>query len=172
VAEIKLRVGAEDFDPGAEIAALHQGGGEIGAVASFIGLVRGEGDEVRAMTLEHYPGMTEKQIGALIEQAATRWALDRIRVIHRVGRLVPGDRIVFVGVSSRHRGEAFAACEFLIDWLKTRAPFWKLEQGDNGDSWVTARETDEERARRWRLEERNDDPEGTGEAPPRSRDDA
>jgi molybdopterin synthase catalytic subunit len=155
VAEITLRVGEADFDPGAEIAALHQGDLDVGAVATFTGLVRGEGSDVRAMTLEHYPGMTEKQIHGLIEEAAGRWQLDRVSVIHRVGRLIPGDRIVFVGVSSRHRGDAFAACEFLIDWLKTRAPFWKLEEGDTGDRWVAARDADEERARRWRSEPKN-----------------
>ena len=155
MAEISLRVGAEDFDPGAEIAALHRGNSETGAVASFVGLVRGDKDQVRAMTLEHYPGMTEKQIGILAEQAASRWRLDRISVIHRVGTLLPGDRIVFVGTASRHRGDAFQACEFLIDWLKTSAPFWKLEQGDTGDRWVEARETDEARAERWRQDREN-----------------
>jgi molybdopterin synthase catalytic subunit len=133
--ESRLRVSIDDFDPG--------------AIASFIGLVRGRSDGVQAMTLEHYPGMTEKQVAALIEQAGTRWSLDRVTVIHRVGRLQPGARIVFVGVAARHRAEAFAACEFLIDWLKTRAPFWKLEETPAGDRWVGVLSSDEERARRW-----------------------
>ena len=151
---IRLSVGPQDFDPGAEIAALGAGGARIGAVASFVGLVRDEGDKVAAMTLEHYPGMTEKQIAALIDEARRRWPLDGVTVLHRVGRLLPGDRIVFVGVAARHRGDAFAACEFLIDWLKTRAPFWKLEEGEQGEHWVAARHEDDERARRWGKSER------------------
>lgn len=145
----RLLVTQDDFDPGAEIEALSSGQSRSGAIASFVGLVRGASDGVRAMTLEHYPGMTEKQIAALIEEARTRWTLDGITVIHRVGRLEPGARIVFVGVAGRHRAEAFAACEFLIDWLKTRAPFWKLEETADGERWVGTRESDEERARRW-----------------------
>jgi molybdopterin synthase catalytic subunit len=147
--ESRLRVSIDDFDPGAEIEALSSGQSVSGAIASFIGLVRGRSDGVQAMTLEHYPGMTEKQVAALIEQAGTRWSLDRVTVIHRVGRLQPGARIVFVGVAARHRAEAFAACEFLIDWLKTRAPFWKLEETPAGDRWVGVLSSDEERARRW-----------------------
>jgi molybdopterin synthase catalytic subunit len=146
---VRVWVGAGDFDPGAEIVALGRGGPDIGAVASFVGLVRGEGEAVSAMTLEHYPGMTEKQIALLVEEAARRWQIDRVAVLHRVGRLQPGDRIVFVGVASRHRGDAFAACEFLIDWLKTRAPFWKLEEGAAGEHWVAARKSDAERAQKW-----------------------
>lgn len=145
----RLLVGPEDFDPGAEIEALSAGHSQSGAVASFVGLVRGASDGVRAMTLEHYPGMTEKQIAGLIEEAGRRWSLDAVTVIHRVGRLEPGARIVFVGVAGRHRAEAFAACEFLIDWLKTKAPFWKLEETSSGERWVESRESDEERARRW-----------------------
>jgi len=144
-----LLVAPDDFDPGAEIEGLSRGQSESGAIASFVGLVRGATDGVRAMTLEHYPGMTEKQIAALIEEAGKRWSLDAVTVIHRVGRLAPGDRIVFVGVAARHRAEAFAACEFLIDWLKTRAPFWKLEETPAGDRWVAARDEDENRASRW-----------------------
>jgi molybdopterin synthase catalytic subunit len=146
---VKLLVAAEDFDPGAEIARLSSGEGASGAVATFIGLVRGASDGVSAMTLEHYPGMTEKQIGAIVAEARNRWALDRVTVIHRVGRLLPGDRIVFVGVAGRHRAESFAACEFLVDWLKTRAPFWKLEETGAGERWVEARGEDEKRALRW-----------------------
>lgn len=145
----RLLVTSDDFDPGAEIEALSMGQSRSGAIASFVGLVRGASDGVQAMTLEHYPGMTEKQIAGLIEQAGKRWMLDRVTVIHRVGRLPPGARIVFVGVAARHRAEAFAACEFLIDWLKTQAPFWKLEETATGDRWVAARESDTERADRW-----------------------
>ncbi len=150
MAEIRLLVTPEDFDPGAEIAHLSAGSGESGAVASFIGLVRGTSDGVAAMTLEHYPGMTERQIAAIIEEARTRWTLDRISVIHRVGRLLPGERILFAGVAGRHRAEAFAACEFLVDWLKTRAPFWKLEETAEGERWVEAKAADDLRAERWR----------------------
>ena len=145
----RLLVTPDDFDPGSEIEALSAGQSSSGAIASFVGLVRGASDGVQAMTLEHYPGMTEKQIAALIEEAAKRWTLDGVTVIHRVGRLEPGARIVFVGVAGRHRAEAFAACEFLIDWLKTRAPFWKLEETAAGERWVAPRGADEERARRW-----------------------
>ena len=146
---VKLVVAAEDFDPGAEIAHLASGKGESGALATFIGLVRGAADGVAAMTLEHYPGMTEREIAKIIEEARSRWALERVTVIHRVGRLPPGARIVFVGVAGRHRAESFAACEFLIDWLKTRAPFWKLEETADGERWVEARDADEKRAGRW-----------------------
>jgi molybdopterin synthase catalytic subunit len=146
---VRLWVGSEDFDPGAELDHLAAGDQTIGALASFIGLVRGAADHVTAMTLEHYPGMTEKQIASLIATARQKWRLDRVTVLHRVGRLLPGDRIVFVGVAARHRGDALAACEFLIDWLKTRAPFWKLEEGPDGEHWVAARDEDEEKARLW-----------------------
>jgi len=144
----RLEVGPLDFDPGAEIAALGAAHAETGAIASFVGLVR-RGADLTAMTLEHYPGMTEKQISAVIEESGRRWQLEGVTVLHRVGRLAPGDRIVFVGVASRHRGEAFAACEFIIDWLKTRAPFWKLEEGPTGERWVAARAEDDSRAERW-----------------------
>ncbi len=143
---VRLVVAPQDFDPGAEIAALGAIGAS-GAVASFVGLVRG--GDVLAMTLEHYPGMTEKQIAATILESRRRWTLDGVTVIHRIGRLLPGERIVFVGVAARHRGEAFAACEFLMDWLKTKAPFWKLEETDTGERWVAAKETDDARAERW-----------------------
>lgn len=152
---LRLWVGGADFDPGAEIAALSKHHGQIGAVASFIGLVRGEDDTVSAMTLEHYPGMTEKQIRGIVDEAASRWRLDGITILHRIGRLLPGDRIVFVGVASQHRGDAFAACEFLMDWLKTRAPFWKREEGAGGERWVAAREIDDERARAWQKPDDN-----------------
>ena len=143
-----------DFDVGAEIAALSAGRSDVGAVASFVGLVRadkvaGEGSAVSAMTLEHYPGMTEKSLEAIVAEAGSRWQLLGTRVIHRFGRLEPGERIVFVGVASSHRGDAFAACEFIMDYLKTRAPFWKKEDTPEGGRWVDARETDDNAAARW-----------------------
>ncbi|MEW6514540.1 MAG: molybdopterin synthase catalytic subunit MoaE [Pseudomonadota bacterium] len=136
-----------DFDVGAEIAALSASDAEAGAVASFVGLVRG--GEVAAMTLEHYPGMTEQALVEIVAQARERWEVRRVRVIHRVGKLLPGERIVFVGVSSAHRHDAFAACEFIMDYLKTRAPFWKKEQTAAGGRWVDARESDDAAAQRW-----------------------
>ena len=142
-----VRVQVEDFDAGAEGERLQRVSPEVGAVVSFVGTVRG--GEVRSMTLEHYPGMTEKSLEALVEEARRRWSLIAVTVIHRVGRLMPGERIVFVGVASRHRADAFAACEFLIDRLKTEAPFWKKEETEGVARWVEARESDEKRARRW-----------------------
>lgn len=142
-----VSVQESDFDCGAEIAALSVGDDEAGAVASFVGLVRG--GEVLAMTLEHYPGMTEQALQDIVDQARRRWTLRRTCVIHRVGRLAPGAQIVFVGVSSRHRGDAFAACAFIMDYLKTQAPFWKKEETPAGAHWVDARESDEAAARRW-----------------------
>jgi len=149
-----ISVQEADFDVGAEIEALSAGRADVGAVASFVGLVRadtlaGEGDEVSAMTLEHYPGMTEKSLEAIVAEADGRWSLLGTRVIHRFGRLVPGERIVFVGVASSHRGDAFAACEFIMDYLKTRAPFWKKEDTPAGGRWVDAREADDSAAARW-----------------------
>jgi len=154
---MSVSVQEADFDAGAEIAALSAGREDVGAVASFVGLVRadkaatvGAGDTaVRAMTLEHYPGMTEKALAAIVDEARGRWDIYGARVIHRVGRLLPGDRIVFVAVSSAHRGEAFAACEFIMDYLKTRAPFWKKEETPEGGRWVDARESDDHAAGRW-----------------------
>ena len=149
-----ISVQEADFDVGAEIEALSAGRSDVGAVASFVGLVRadtlaGRGDEVSAMTLEHYPGMTEKSLEAIVAEADGRWRLLGARVIHRFGRLVPGERIVFVGVASSHRGDAFAACEFIMDYLKTRAPFWKKEDTPAGWRWVDAREADDSAAARW-----------------------
>jgi molybdopterin synthase catalytic subunit len=144
-----------DFDAGAEIAALSAGREDVGAVASFVGLVRADkavekiGAGVTAMTLEHYPGMTETALEDIVKEARQRWEFFDARVIHRVGRLLPGDRIVLVAVASAHRGEAFAACEFIMDYLKTRAPFWKKEQTPDGGRWVDARESDDHAARRW-----------------------
>ena len=142
-----------DFDTGAEIAAL--GGEGIGAVASFVGLVRADkagandADAVQAMTLEHYPAMTQSALDDIVAQARARWDLAGVRVIHRVGRLLPGERIVFVGVASSHRHDAFAACEFIMDYLKTRAPFWKREETAGGARWVDARESDDAALGRW-----------------------
>jgi molybdopterin synthase catalytic subunit len=149
----EVSVRADDFDAGAEIAALSTGDDGTGAVASFVGLVRRDG-EVGAMTLEHYPGMTEQALAKIVAQAKDRWQLRRVRVVHRVGRLLPGANIVFVGVASGHRGDAFAACEFIMDYLKTRAPFWKKEETPEGARWVDARETDDRAALRWQDGER------------------
>ena len=148
-----VKIQTVDFDVGAEIAALRKGNPGVGAVASFGGVVRdvNEGDAVAGMTLEHYPGMTEKAIGEIIGQARGRWDMLDALVIHRVGALRPADQIVLVVVTSAHRGEAFAACEFIMDYLKTRAPFWKKEQAGKGQRWVEARETDDIAAERWRL---------------------
>ncbi len=150
-----IRVQAEDFDPGREQAAMVQGKTGIGGVVSFVGLVRdflSRDDEavVGAMTLEHYPGMTERQLEAIEAEARRRWPLDDVLIIHRYGRLEPGDNIVLVICASAHRDAAFDACRFLIDWLKTRAPFWKCEETDEGRRWVEAREEDEMAAGRWR----------------------
>jgi molybdopterin synthase catalytic subunit len=148
---VSIRVQQEDFDVGAELAAM-RGNRAIGALASFVGLVRdvNEGDAVRELTLEHYPGMTEKALQDIVDQACRRWDIIDVRVIHRVGTLYPADQIVFVAVASAHRGEAFAACEFIMDYLKTQAPFWKKEQSPAGERWVEARATDDAAAQRWR----------------------
>ena len=147
----RVRVQAEDFDTGRELDALTAGRADVGAVASFVGLVRdaNDGSAVKTMTLEHYPGMTEKALVDICEQAMSRWDLIDTLVIHRIGALKPGDRIVLVGVSSAHRGEAFAACEFIMDYLKTRAPFWKREETPQGARWVEARDSDDAAAGRW-----------------------
>ena len=139
-----VRVQAEDFDLGAEILNLRQGNTGIGAVASFIGLVRdlSHSTTVTEMTLEHYPGMTEKALTEIVEEAKRRWKIIDALVIHRIGPLKPTDQIVLVATSSAHRGDAFAACEFIMDYLKTRAPFWKKEQTESGAHWVDARESD------------------------------
>ena len=137
-----------DFDPGAEMAALSAGQEEVGAVASFLGLVRGY-EGLDEMELEHYPGMTEKALAAIVAEAEARWTLRRVRVIHRVGKLLPGERIVFVGVASSHRGDAFEACAFIMDYLQTQAPFWKKERTAEGTRWVDARESDAVAAARW-----------------------
>ena len=198
---MSVSVQTADFDVGAEMTALSAGRDDVGAVASFVGLVRADGrgkegvekvgtprvlpagradeptalqggrakdallavadgetatnakntvsEAVAAMTLEHYPGMTEHALADIVAEAHTRWPLQAVRVIHRVGRLLPGERIVFVGVAAGHRGDAFAACEFIMDYLKTRAPFWKKEETPQGARWVDARDSDDAAAARW-----------------------
>ena len=148
---MRIRVQTEAFQLGAEVDAISQGRTDIGAIASFVGLARGmnEGSGVQAMTLEHYPGMTEKALARLVDEARSRWALFDVTVIHRVGRLLPGDPIVLVAVAGQHRGEAFAACEFIMDYLKTQAPFWKKEETPEGERWVEARASDDAAAARW-----------------------
>ena len=146
-----VRVQTDDFDAGRELSALRDGDPSIGAVAAFIGTVRDvNGDaSVSSMTLEHYPGMTEKALDAIVADAKARWNIADALVIHRVGPLKPADQIVLVAVTSAHRGEAFAACEFIMDYLKTRAPFWKKEETPAGARWVEARASDDEAAARW-----------------------
>ncbi|MDP1863447.1 MAG: molybdopterin synthase catalytic subunit MoaE [Thiobacillus sp.] len=148
---MKIVVQTEVFELGAEVNAMSQNRTDIGAIASFVGLARdmNEGSGVQAMTLEHYPGMTEKALAALVKDANARWALLDVTLIHRVGRLQPGDPIVLVAVASSHRGEAFAACEFIMDALKTRAPFWKKEETAEGERWVDARVSDDTAVARW-----------------------
>jgi molybdopterin synthase catalytic subunit len=147
VTTTSISVQYEDFDLTVEVDAL-SGAGAAGAVASFVGYVRG--GDVLAMTLEHYPGMTECALADIAVQAHGRWALLGVRIIHRVGRLLPGERIVFVGVAGSHRGEAFSACQFIMDYLKTQAPFWKKEETADGARWVDARDSDEAALRQWR----------------------
>ena len=148
-----IRVQREDFDIGAEIEALSGGRHDIGAVASFVGIARadkgGEGETVTAMTLEHYPAMTEKQLAEIEAEACRRWALTASLIVHRYGRLEPGARIVLVVTAAPHRRAALDACAFLIDWLKTKAPFWKREETDAGARWVAARAADDHAAERW-----------------------
>ncbi len=148
-----VRIQSEDFDSGREIAALRRGNPGIGAIASFIGVGPdvNDGERVAEMTLEHYPGMTEKSIAGIIDQAKARWRVIDALVVHRVGLLKPLDQIVLVVVTGAHRGDAFAACEFIMDYLKTRAPFWKKEQTVDGERWVEARASDDIAAERWRL---------------------
>ena len=149
-----IRVQQEAFDAAAEIAALIEGRTDIGAVVSFTGYVRSQsgGRAITSMTLEHYPGMTENKLAAIEAEARTRWPLDASLIVHRYGRLAPGEPIVLVVCASPHRDAAFDAARFLIDWLKTRAPFWKMEEGEDGVQWVEARDEDDEAARRWRKD--------------------
>jgi len=151
VATFSVAVQPEDFDVAALQHALLAGEQEEGAVATFTGYVRRQhgNDQISQMLLEHYPGMTEKAIGAVLDEAHTRWPLSAASVVHRIGSLSPGDRIVWVGVAAHHREAAFCACEFIMDYLKTRAPFWKKEASTAGDRWVEARVSDDQRAGRW-----------------------
>ena len=143
-----------DFDLAAEVAALRHGDGQVGAVAAFVGTVRdrSDGAHVTAMELEHYPGMTERAIEAMVSEASRRFDIRGARVVHRVGPLLPGDQIVLVAVTSAHRHEAFQACEFLMDYLKTQAPFWKKETTPDGARWVDARQADDAALARWGLQ--------------------
>ena len=148
---VSVRVQREDFDVGAEIARLRRNNPKVGAIASFVGVVRdvNDGDTVAGMVLEHYAGMTERSIAAIVSEAKQRWNVFDATVIHRIGELLPTDQIVLVVVTSAHRGDAFAACEFLMDYLKTRAPFWKKERLPQGTRWVDARASDDAAAARW-----------------------
>ncbi|WP_114394274.1 molybdenum cofactor biosynthesis protein MoaE [Oleisolibacter albus] len=149
-----VHVQREDFDLGQALESLTRDNHGIGGLASFVGLVRDlhpghDASAVRSMTLEHYPGMTERQLEAIEAEARARWPLDATLIIHRYGRLEPGDRIVLVACASAHRDAAFAACQFLMDWLKTKAPFWKLEETESGQHWVAAKDSDDHAAERW-----------------------
>ena len=146
-----IRIQEADFDLSTEIAQLRQGDSQVGAVVSFLGTVRdmNEGSQVKGMTLEHYPGMTEKALEEILDQAKSRWDIQKTLVIHRVGPLLPEDQIVLVAVASAHRGEALSACEFIMDYLKTAAPFWKKEDTPEGGRWVDARVSDDAAMARW-----------------------
>ena len=148
---IHVRVQSAPLDPHQEVELLRAENPSIGAIVSFIGLMRdiNEGDRVDGMFLEHYPGMTEKALQKIVEEAVRRWDLDGCRVVHRVGEMHPADPIVVVAVASRHRKEAFLGCEFVIDYLKTQAPFWKKELTDGGERWVDARVSDDEAEKKW-----------------------
>ncbi|MCE9666055.1 molybdopterin synthase catalytic subunit MoaE [Halomonas sp. M5N1S17] len=151
----KIQVRQETFDAGVEQRLLLAGRSDIGAVVSFTGLVRdfNEHPDVTALTLEHYPGMTESALGEIVTEAEARWPLQGVRVIHRVGRMTPGDPIVLVVVASAHRRAAFEACDFIMDYLKTRAPFWKKEHSVSGDYWVAERDSDHQDASRWESDD-------------------
>jgi molybdopterin synthase catalytic subunit len=162
VAAARVSIQSDDFDLGAEVAALRVADAGIGAVATFVGTVRdrNDGRGVSAMELEHYPGMTERAIESMIDEAMRRFEIRGARVVHRVGPLQPHDQIMMVAVASAHRGEAFQACEFLMDYLKTRAPFWKKEATPEGARWVDARSTDDDALARWGI--------AAGNAPPKA----
>lgn len=146
-----IRVQAEDFDVGAELARFSEGNHGIGGIGVFLGLVRdmAGGEKIGAMTLEHYPGMTERKLEEIEAEARRRWPLEACLIIHRYGRLEPGDRVVMVATASAHRDAALESCRFLIDWLKTEAPFWKLEETPGGGKWVDARDSDAKAKERW-----------------------
>lgn len=146
-----IRVQTAPFDPGAELNALHAADVGVGGVVGFVGYVRdfNEGREVGGLFLEHYPGMTEKALAKIADEAGRRWPLLKLEILHRIGRLEPGEPIVFVGCASAHRQAAFEACEFVMDYLKTRAPFWKKEDTGEGPRWVEGRDSDQEAAGRW-----------------------
>ena len=146
---MQVRVQSAAFDLGAEVATFSAGVRGAGAVVSFTGLVRDEGGKLAAMEIEHYPGMTEKAISGMVEEAVRRWSLADALVIHRHGRLLPGEAIMMVATAAPHRGDAFASAEFLMDYLKSRAPFWKKEIGADGADWVAAKESDEDALKRW-----------------------
>ena len=151
----RVSIQTEDFDLSEEAARLHAQDGRVGAVCSFVGTVRDSAGAVLGMELEHYPGMTEKAIEAMIDEAMQRFDILAARVVHRVGRLAPKDQIVLVAVSSSHRGQSFQACEFLMDYLKTQAPFWKKEQTPEGGHWVDARVSDDQALARWGIQASN-----------------
>jgi molybdopterin synthase catalytic subunit len=146
-----IRVQVEDFDLGAELKKMTANNNSIGGLCSFVGLVRdmADNDMISAMTLEHYPGMTERALFEIEKKALARWDLEKTLIIHRYGKMKPGEQIVLVAAASAHRGTAFQACHFLIDWLKTKAPFWKLEDTSIGGKWVDSRVSDDEAASRW-----------------------
>ena len=148
---IKIKIQNEDFDVSDEIKILHQN--NTGAIVNFIGVVRGYDEKknqiINSMTLEHYPGMTESEIEKIIFESFQRWELTGVTVIHRVGNLKPSDQIVFVGVSSKHRQNAFDGCNFIMDWLKTKAPFWKVEENNNKKNWVSFNENDNQALKKW-----------------------
>jgi molybdopterin synthase catalytic subunit len=154
---MSVSVQTEDFDLSAEVAGLHAGDGGVGAIVSFVGTVRDQaaGQAISQMELEHYPGMTERAIEAMVAEARTRFDILGVRVIHRVGPLAPLDQIVLVAVTSKHRDEAFQACEFLMDYLKTQAPFWKKETTPDGARWVDARSADDAALARWGIQAGN-----------------
>ncbi len=146
---MRVAVQSARFDVGAEVSAFTEGVRGAGAVVTFTGLVRDEGGTLSGMDIEHYPGMTEKAIAGIVEEAVARWSLGDALVIHRFGRLGPGEAIMMVATAAPHRGDAFAAAEYLMDYLKSRAPFWKKEIGAGGEAWVAAKDADEDALRRW-----------------------
>lgn len=150
-----IKVQSQPFDVGAEYAALKKARTDIGGFALFVGSVRdlSDGADVQAMTLEHYPGMTQKALAEIEAQARSRWPLDDVLIIHRYGKLLPGEDIVLVITASAHRETAFQACQFLMDWLKTKAPFWKLEEGSQGPRWIEAKASDDEATARWQKQQ-------------------